>query len=69
MSPASAGRLEGKEQAMANVSRRNFIAASAATVAGLGLVGCGGGGGEQQAADGQVAENSVGASEDLIKAA
>ena len=29
---------------MANISRRNFIAAGAATIAGLGLVGCGGGG-------------------------
>ena len=44
------------------------IAASAATVAGLGLVACGGEGGGD-AATGEVAENSVGASEDLIKAA
>lgn len=54
---------------MSSLSRRNFIAASAATLAGLGLVACGGDTGEEPAADGQVAENSVGASEDLIKAA
>lgn len=53
---------------MSSLSRRNFIAASAATVAGLGLVACGGEGGGD-AATGEVAENSVGASEDLIKAA
>lgn len=54
---------------MSSLSRRNFIAASTATLAGLGLVACGGDNGDEPAADGQVAENSVGASEDLIKAA
>ena len=53
---------------MSNISRRNFIAAGAATLCGLGLVACNGDGGDQPA-EGQVAENSVGASEDLIKAA
>ena len=53
---------------MSSLSRRNFIAASAATLAGLGLAACGGEGGGD-AATGEVAENSVGASEDLIKAA
>ena len=53
---------------MSSLSRRNFIAASAATFAGLGLAACGGEGGGD-AATGEVAENSVGASEDLIKAA
>ena len=52
---------------MTNLSRRNFIAAGAAAVAGLGLAAGGGGGGD--AANGEVAENRVGASEDLIKAA
>lgn len=53
---------------MSNISRGNFIAAGAATLCGLGLVACNGDGGDQPA-EGQVAENSVGASEDLIKAA
>lgn len=50
---------------MSNLSRRGFVGAAA--LAGLGLAGCSGsgsGGGE-----GKVAENKVGASEDLIKAA
>ena len=52
---------------MTNISRRNFLAGAAgATV--LGLAACNGDGGHQSA-EGQVAENSVGASEDLIKAA
>ena len=52
---------------MTNISRRNFLAGAAgATV--LGLAACNGDGGNQSA-EGQVAENSVGASEDLIKAA
>ena len=54
---------------MANISRRNFIAGTAAAVAGLGLVACNGDGGAPAASDGQVAENSVGAPEDLVKAA
>ena len=52
---------------MTNISRRNFLTGAAgATV--LGLAACNGDGGNQSA-EGQVAENSVGASEDLIKAA
>lgn len=54
---------------MSNVTRRNFIAGGAAVAAGLGLVGCGGDDSSESAADGQVAENSVGASEELIAAA
>lgn len=54
---------------MSNISRRNFIAAGAATLCGLGLVACNGDGGDASADGTQVAENSVGASEDLIKAA
>ena len=54
---------------MANISRRNFIAGTAAAVAGLGLVACNGDGDAPAASDGQVAENSVGAPEDLVKAA
>ncbi|MCR8907224.1 MULTISPECIES: ABC transporter substrate-binding protein [Atopobiaceae] len=53
---------------MTNISRRNFLAGAAgATV--LGLAACNGSDGGDQPAEGQVAENSVGASEDLIKAA
>lgn len=54
---------------MSNISRRNFIAAGAATLCGLGLVACNGDGGDAPSDGTQVAENSVGASEDLIKAA
>lgn len=54
---------------MSNVTRRNFIAGGAAVAVGLGLVGCGGDDSSESAADGQVAENSVGASEELIAAA
>lgn len=55
---------------MSSISRRNFIAASAAAVAGLGLVACSGdtdAGGEGSAAT--ATDNRVGASEDLVKAA
>ena len=54
---------------MSNISRRNFIAAGAASLCGLGLVACNGDGGDAPSDGTQVAENSVGASEDLIKAA
>ena len=54
---------------MSNISRRNFIAAGAATLCGLGLVACNSDGGDAPSDGTQVAENSVGASEDLIKAA
>ena len=55
---------------MTNISRRNFLAgAASATV--LGLAACNGSDGGNQTSGGgaEVAENSVGASEDLIKAA
>lgn len=55
---------------MSNLSRRNFIAGASAAAATLGLAACGGGGNDAQTStDGQAADNSVGASEDLIKAA
>ncbi|WP_455136598.1 ABC transporter substrate-binding protein [Thermophilibacter sp.] len=55
---------------MSNLSRRNFIAGASAAAATLGLAACGGGGDDAQTStDGQAADNSVGASEDLIKAA
>lgn len=55
---------------MTNISRRNFLT-GAAGVTVLGLAACNGdGNGGDAPSDGtQVAENSVGASEDLIKAA
>lgn len=55
---------------MSSISRRNFIAASAAAVAGLGLVACSGdtdSNGDSSAAT--ATDNRVGASEDLVKAA
>ncbi|WP_455140036.1 ABC transporter substrate-binding protein [Thermophilibacter sp.] len=55
---------------MSNLSRRNFIVGASAAAATLGLAACGGGGNDAQTStDGQAADNSVGASEDLIKAA
>lgn len=55
---------------MSNLSRRNFIAGASAAAATLGLAACGGGGNDAQTStDGQAADNRVGASEDLIKAA
>ena len=46
-----------------------FSTTGAATLCGLGLVACNGDGGDAPSDGTQVAENSVGASEDLIKAA
>lgn len=54
---------------MSSISRRNFIAASAATVAGLGLAACSGDTGTGDDSAATAADNRVGASEDLVKAA
>lgn len=62
-------KAKGKGTPMSSISRRNFIAASAAAVAGLGLVACSG---DTDSGDGSAAtatDNRVGASEDLVKAA
>lgn len=52
---------------MRNISRRGFIGGSAVAAAGLGLVGCSGGGSGQAEAD--PSENSVNAPQELIDAA
>ena len=54
---------------MSSISRRNFIAASAAAVAGLGLVACSGDTGSGDGSAATATDNRVGASEDLVKAA
>lgn len=55
---------------MLNISRRNFLAASAAAASGLGLAACSGDGGDAPAAgDGASAAEAIGVSEDLVKAA
>ena len=56
---------------MTNLSRRNFLAASAAATAGLGLVACSGGNDSTTTTDDNATEGTdkVGASEDLVNAA
>lgn len=52
-----------------NVSRRAFVGAAGATLAGLGLVGCGGSGSSSSAETTASEENPVGADADLVAAA
>lgn len=55
---------------MLNVSRRSFVAAGAATLAGLGLAACGNGGGDATPDDkAAAAAAAIGVSEDVVKAA
>ena len=56
---------------MSNVTRRDFLSISGIAAAGLGLVGCSGGGDTKtpDAAPDSATEDKVGAPEDLVKAA
>ncbi len=63
------GRTKMEERDMnSNLTRRNFLGASAVAAAGLGLVACGGSGSDAGSATTSDATSSI-ASEDLVKAA